>query len=286
MRNALKILFFLPVLMAGLGLILGSRVTAQTFTTLYNFTGGADEAGPGAGLILSGNTLYGTASGIGGSGYASSSHGTVFAVNTNGTGFNVLHTFTATVSPEYTNGDGAYPNGGIVLSGNTLYGTANEGGSADNGTVFAVNTNGTGFTNLHNFTTLSAPFPDGGTNRDGAYPASGLILSGNILYGTAEYGGSADNGTVFAVNTDGSGFTILHSFTALSPNYYTATYTNSDGAYPFAGLILSGNTLYGTTENGGSADNGTVFAVNTDGTGFRTLHNFTTLSASYENIFY
>jgi uncharacterized repeat protein (TIGR03803 family) len=38
-------------------------------------------------------------------------------------------------------------------------------------------------------------------------------------------------------------------------------YTNSDGANPSAGLVLSGNTLYGTAENGGSGGNGTVFSL-------------------------
>ena len=37
--------------------------------------------------------------------------------------------------------------------------------------------------------------------------------------------------------------------------------TNSDGANPYAGLILSGNTLYGTTANGGGSGNGTVFSL-------------------------
>ena len=77
------------------------------------------------------------------------------------------------------------------------------------------------------------------SNSDGANPYAGLILSGNTLYGTANGGGSSGNGTVFAVNTNGTGFTNLHSFTAYLVN-------NSDGAYPEAGLILSGNTLYGT----------------------------------------
>jgi len=66
------------------------------------------------------------------------------------------------------------------------------------------------FTTLHSFTALS-----GITNRDGAFPYAGLILSGNTLYGTAYIGGSANNGTVFRVNTDGSSFTNLHSFSAL-----------------------------------------------------------------------
>ena len=111
------------------------------------------------------------------------------------------------------------------------------------------------------------------TNSDGAVPYAGLVLSGNTLYGTANSGGTFGNGTVFAVNTDGTGFTNLHSFTATAP--VLRLYTNSDGANPWAGLILSGNTLYGTALCGGSSGNGTVFAVNTDGTGFTNLHSFT-----------
>ena len=71
--------------------------------------------------------------------------------------------------------------------------------------------------------------------------------------------------------------TPLHSFTrttewaAPTGNYFT----NSDGAGPTTALILSGSTLYGATYFGGTNSVGTVFAVNTDGTGFRTLHGFT-----------
>src|SRR5258708_6005963 len=62
-------------------------------------------------------------------------------------------------------------------------------------------------------------------------------------------------------------FTTLHSFTATSTNS-SGVYTNSDGAFPSAGLITnsSGSTLYGTAVIGGSSGNGTVFALNTDGT--------------------
>src|ERR1039457_5450604 len=124
-------------LMAGLGLMLAGDVAAQTFTTLYSFTIGSDGAIPYVGLLLSGNTLYGTASGGGSKGY-----GTVFALNTNGTGFTTLHGF--------TNGsDGGTPYAGLLLSGNTLYGTALGGGTSGYGTVFALNSNGTGFATLH-----------------------------------------------------------------------------------------------------------------------------------------
>src|SRR5207237_2510237 len=126
------------------------------------------------------------------------------------------------------------------------------------------------------FTATSDPYP--AINSDGNGPDGTLILSGKTLYGTASGGGSFGNGTVFAVNTDGTGFTTLHSFTATSTNS-SGVYTNNDGANPYAGLILSGNTLYGTAQNGGSAGIGTVFAVKTDGTGFTTLYSFTALSA-------
>src|ERR1017187_6087543 len=160
--------------------------------------------------------------------------------------FTTLHSFTG-------GSDGMAPSPGLILSGNTLYGAAEWGGSSGNGTVFAVQTNGTGFTTVYSFT--------GGS--DGSLPVAGLILSGNTLYGTAYQGGSGGAGTVFAVHTDGTGFTILHSFTAVS-----GSGANSDGANPWAGLILSGNTLYGTAEAGGSSGDGTVFAVQTNGTGF------------------
>src|ERR1051325_4844758 len=117
------------------------------------------------------------------------------------------------------------------------------------------------FTTLHSFTLGGYVSSGKYTNSDGAKPQAGLIISGGTLYGTAQQGGSSGDGTVFAVNTDGTGFTTLHSF-----DY------SSDGALPFAGLVLSGNTLYGTAEFAGSAGAGTVFKVNTHGGGFTTLH--------------
>jgi uncharacterized repeat protein (TIGR03803 family) len=254
---------------SGLGTVFKVNKDGTGFTNLYSFSAASfdddgnytnsDGRNPEAGLILSGNTLYGTASsgGIGG-------NGTVFAVNTNGTGFTNLHSFTALDSAtQSTNSDGANPFAGLILSGSTLYGTANNGGSSGSGTVFAVNTNGSGFTVLHSFTTSVRPYY---TNSDGAKPAGGLILSGSMLYGTAYNGGSSGSGTVFALNTNGSGFTVLFGFT----NFLVT------GDAPQAGLILSGNTLYGTTEDGGSSGSGgTVFALNTNGSGFKVLYNFT-----------
>jgi uncharacterized repeat protein (TIGR03803 family) len=86
--------------------------------------------------------------------------------------------------------DGANPNAGLLVSGSTLFGTTQAGGSFEHGTVFALNFDGTGFTNLYNFT--------GGL--DGGNPAAGLILSSNTLYGTTTAGGISSNGTIFALH--------------------------------------------------------------------------------------
>src|ERR1019366_9147213 len=125
------------------------------------------------------------------------------------------------------NRDGANPLAAVILSGNRLYGTAENGGTNDYGTVFAVNTDGSGFTDLHSFSSGS----------DGANPLAVLVLSGNRLFGTARNGGANDSGTVFAINIDGTGFANFYSFSG-----------GNDGALPVAGLFLSGPTLYGTAE--------------------------------------
>jgi len=181
--------------------------------------------------VLSSNTLYGTTYHGGGQ-----QGGTVFKVSTGGSGFTFLHTFTG-------GSDESGPAAGLILSGNTLYGTVDGGrGSTVGslGTVFKVNTDGAGFATLHSFT--------GGVG--GEWPEGGLILSGNTLYGTTESGGASGKGMVFKVGTDGTGFAGLYSFTG-----------GNDGANPQAGLVLSGNTLYGTTQNGGSSGQGTVFSL-------------------------
>ncbi len=246
---------------SGNGTVFKLNTDSTGFTILHSFTAtpnyiNSDGAGPFAGLVLSGKTLYGTASSGGSFG-----SGTVFKLNTDGSGFRTLHSFTTPPNPAPSpNSDGAVPFARLILAGDTLYGTANQGGSFGYGTLFKLTTNGTSFTTLHSFA--------GGS--DGASPLAELILSSATLYGSASVGGTSGNGTVFAVNTDGTGFTTLYSFATTSGS---PEYTNSDGSGP-RGLILSGNTLYGTALAGGSSARGTVFALNTNGTGFTTLYSF------------
>jgi uncharacterized repeat protein (TIGR03803 family) len=119
MKTPIKTSFLLPVLLVSLNLILAGRATAQNITTLHSFTAlsssssgytNSDGANP-TGLFLSGDALYGTAGGGGSLG-----NGAIFKVSTNGTGFTTLYSFT----------DGGNPQAGVILSGNTLYGTESE----------------------------------------------------------------------------------------------------------------------------------------------------------------
>ncbi len=190
---------------------------------------------PSSRLIGADGTLYGTAEQ--GGNYGS---GTIFSIVTNQPGsFNIVHYFAAVNPVNQTNGEGAFSFSGLVLSGTNLYGTAFAGGAYGNGTVFVASTNGQFFTNLYSFT--------GG--NDGSEPHAGLTLVGKTLYGTTLYGGTSSNGTLFAIHTDGSGFTNLYNFTG-----------GGDGANPETDLLLAGNVLYGTAASGGQAGAGTVFS--------------------------
>jgi uncharacterized repeat protein (TIGR03803 family) len=212
----------------------------------------AEGATPHAGLVLSGSKLYGTTS-AGGSGGS----GTVFSLSTNGANFTVLKSFSTLDPIAYTNTDGANPAAALIVSNGMLYGTTQNGGTNGQGTVFALQTNGTGFVNLYHFRNGS----------DGANPAARLLLSGNTLYGTAENGGDSGSGTVFSLSTASTGFATLHSFSG----------TGTDGSGPVAGLVLSGGQLFGTTQAGDSGDgaqDGTVFRVDINGNNFTNLHSF------------
>lgn len=251
-------------------LILAPMLTGQLFADswriLHNFgdTNG-DGYSPGSSLILDGNTLYGTTPSGGKGG-----NGTLFKLNLDGSSFSNLHGFNWS--------DGANPGAGVVCSDGVLYGTTQSGGDAGNGTVFRVNTDGSGHTVLRSFPTMTPV--NFGTNIGGAKPRGDLVLDGNRLYGTASTGGDFGSGTVFKINTDGSDFAVLRSF---SPAYQgtnnmsrtlVANGTNTDGALPIAGLTMSGSTLFGTTFYGGYFSNGVIFKIETDGNGFEVLRHF------------
>jgi uncharacterized repeat protein (TIGR03803 family) len=228
---------------------LGNPSASQAaFSTLHSFAGGTGDGangskyGPGD-LTLLGTTLYGMT-------YTGGAHGcgTIFKINTDGTGQEVLYSFSG-------GSDGAKPYGSLTPSGTTLFGMTCAGGDDDYGTIFKIETNGTGYQVLRSFT--------GGS--DGSYPFGSLTLAGSTLYGVTSEGGAHDLGTIFKINTDGNEHQVLHSFSGGS----------SDGAYSYGSLTLAGTSLYGMNFNGGAHGNmGTIFKIDTDGNGYQVMHSF------------
>ncbi|HZR21682.1 MAG TPA: choice-of-anchor tandem repeat GloVer-containing protein, partial [Verrucomicrobiae bacterium] len=233
------------VLMVAFGVMAACNSSAQVLTTLHSFDN-ADGANPVADLLLLSNALYGTTY-YGGT----SSNGTVFKVNVDGTGFQSLYSFTTS--------NGINPAAGLILSNTTLFGTASHGGVSNCGVVFKINPNGSGYSVLHFF-----------SGSDGKEPLSRLSVTNGVLYGTTYLGGTNNKGTVFKVNADGSSFATLHNF------------NGSDGEYPAAGVVLrpGSSALYGTTAGDFLTVGGTVFSINTSGASFTTLHTFETTNGS------
>src|SRR5258708_7108113 len=184
--------------------------------------------------------------------------------------FTILYSFSA------TNDNGALPQSALILTGKTLYGTTEFGGTNGNGGIFPINTDGTSFKNVYSFSRGFGSFPYV-TNIDGAFPVFGLLSSGNTLHGTADLGATNAYVTVFALNIDGTGCKKLYS---IGPSF-KPYYTNNDGDGPNGTLVLSSNILYGTTEFGGSSGVGTIFAINTNGTGFTNPHIFVNADGNY-----
>ena len=216
------------------------------YSVLHFFAGGSSDGSqpPFFGTPLqSGSVFYGVTNSGG-----SANLGAVFRMNSDGTGTNVLHAFVG-------GSDGRGPQGSLVQSGTTLYGTTTFGGSADDGTIFRINTDGSGYSILHAFS---------GGSTDGSHPQDSLVQSGSFLYGMTRSGGAFGFGTIFRVGTDGSGYSVLRSF---SDNA-------TDGGSPWGSLIASGSTLYGMTFGGGAFHFGTVFRMEADGSGFNLLHSF------------
>lgn len=195
-------------------------------------------------VALSGDTLFGTTydGGI-------SNRGTIFSVNTNGTGFTVLKTF--------NDGDGTQPHSTLLLSGNTLYGTTDGNGVLSNSIVFKINTDGTGYTVIKRFSDIDPVY---GTNADGSYVRAGLVSWNGVLYGTTEWGGVFGNGVVFKMNPDGSGYAVLKHFSATTGTS-NGNYINADGMMPLAELMVADGVLYGTTRYGGAYGVGTLFSL-------------------------
>jgi uncharacterized repeat protein (TIGR03803 family) len=226
----------------GLTICAAKPVSAQTYTILYNFTGGVDGGVPNGNLIMDAHgNLYGSALGGGdlscppGDGYGC---GVVFKVSPAGAE-SVLYAFASGT-------DGQYPDAGVIADAHgNLYGTTQYGGSLGHGEVFKLASTGTESV-LYNFT--------GG--NDGNFPIGVTLGSGGNLYGTTESGGSGGYGVLYKLSP-GGGQTILHSFLRGA----------KDGSFPIGTpLVDTKGDVFGVTADGGASDTGMGYEY-TSGTG-------------------
>ena len=233
------------------GTLFSLRQDGSDFRVLHHFPASTnDGAQPMAcPLEATDGALYGT-TGYGGKTNQANPYGmgVVFTINKDGTGYNILHSFAGAPS-----GDGRNPYASLAEASNgVLHGVTLWGGSNDCGTIFAIKKDGSDYTVLHSFRGCI-------TTADGREPhAEPVEGPDGFLYGTTEFGGVADAGTIYKIDKGGSNYITLRNF--LGP-------TAADGADPWWRLLKATNgVLYGSTTHGGIEDLGTVFSIAQDGT--------------------
>jgi uncharacterized repeat protein (TIGR03803 family) len=285
----------------GKGVIFMMDDTGKNFKVVYDFVDGADN---GLGneshhdaLYYYDSALYGAAlyGGI-------KDNGVIFRINPDGTGYKPIHIFEG--GPD----DGAHPHSGVIAVDSFFYGMTAEGGSGHKGTIYKMKPDGSEYSILYSFQketghnpharltlgtdghTLFGIARTGGTDnlgvifsydlsdsnykvlhnfqkdkKNGYTPEHGyLTLADNKLFGMTKYGGEKDKGVIYSINQDGSDFKIIHSF---KPE-------DKDGKSPFGSLYYSNGFLYGTTQEGGENDKGTIFRISPNGRIYEIIHSF------------
>lgn len=220
------------------------KVDSAGHCSIIHHLSGSEGSNPVGGLLLArdGN-LYGICASGG-----AYNLGTIFKVTTKG----VL----TAIHPFYY-GEGNVPYGALiqgVYPDNNLYGVISQGGVANNGTIFCLDTGGKSFKIIHYFTGL-----------DGLLPSCTLLPDGNgNLYGASPAGGANSDGTLWKVSTDGAAFTKLFDF------------DNTHGAGPlYSGqLVVLNGVLYGVAAYGGANGNGVIFQTNLSTNTTSIFHSF------------
>jgi uncharacterized repeat protein (TIGR03803 family) len=143
-------------------------------------------------------------------------------------------------------GQGVYLNTLMQATDGLIYGTLaqvnNSRGQLAQGQLFSMDPVTEQVTILFNFDDY---------NTYGGYPNAGVVEIAGELYGTCNGGGSGVNpgGTIWKWNIATNTLTVLHTIDANS----------QEGLYPYGTLLYTGGKLYGTCENGGFNDAGTLF---------------------------
>ena len=268
------------------------------FVVLRSFGAPGDPRFPRAAVTIGPDgALYGTSGSAG-----EFSSGTLFKLNRDGTGFRVIRQFPGTptdgwnlAAPLCLGSDGLFysstASGGQYNQGSLfrfnpsndaytpiwqfsgaggvpttpqnliegpagyLYGATVSGGIKRQGVLYRLRRDGTGFQVLRDI---------GLTTNEGFNVRGLMFASDGNLYGTASQGGAGGAGTLFRLTSEGSDFTILHTFGM-----------PGDGIGPHSAVIEgSDGNLYGTTRQGGASSCGTVFRINKNSGIYQILRSF------------
>ena len=189
-----------------------------------------------------------------------SGSGTIFKANADGSGFTYIHTFSGT--------DGSKPYAGLMqTTDGTLYGTTSLGGTSNAGVIYKIV--GGVFSVVYNFK---------GGAADGGNPAHSAMrqASDGNLYGTTQFGGSANGGTVFRFNPSTGAVTFLHSFTGLAHQTGDDELTTAEDGLQPGGTPIEGpdGRLYGVTGGGGAFGGGVSYSIKKDGSEYSQLYTF------------
>jgi uncharacterized repeat protein (TIGR03803 family) len=217
----------------------------------FYFYKDATGRNPTAGVVEVDGWLYGTTH-VGGQ----FDFGTVYKVRPDGSNYQVLYNFSS---------QGLYfPNGLVYGNDGFLYGTAVDGKDNVSGGVFQLKLDGTVYVVLHLFYDGTSPhFPEGDP-----------IVKNGVVYGVCKWGGPGFVGTVFRINTNGTGYRDLLNFGSF-PGYALGGEPNGD-------LVLHRDGyLYGTTPYGGAHGKGVLYRVRSDGTGAQKLFDFSDETGPY-----
>ncbi len=206
---------------------LSTPAAAQTVTSYYIFTGGADGGVPTSSVVPGpGNMVYGgtTQGAAACPANPAKGCGTIYGWSPFA-GLKVLVTFNGT--------NGADASNTLSVFHSTLYGATALGGANNQGVLFSVNTNGSKFTLLHQF-----------TGADGSAPIGPFAFgSDGPLYGLTQSGGPFNQGVLFSLSRNGT-YKILHAF-----------HGEADGGTPAPRLFLTPSGALICSTHGGGGHN-------------------------------
>ena len=210
------------------------------FTNVHDFDGHAGF--PFASLTYTDDFLFGLTLGSDKGRQNEGANGAIFAINTDGTNFRILHYFNGS--------NGSHPHGELIVHSGKLWGMTTDGGNANSGTLFTINVDGSGFKVIHHFSGI------GGRN-----PRNSLLNYGGKFYGTTSRGGWEGVGVIFSINQDGTNYRVVHHF------------RRKPGGETESGLAVVADRFWGLTTRGGEHNQGSVFNIRQDGTEFQIVHD-------------